>query len=502
VLSQFLGRLRQKFKGGLPSPQTGTEETKEAKARDQRVVIRDWGLKTAGAIIGGLGTAGALVVIGSAVLWVRFEEAGLPPVQAVSVQPRQEALVQGAEVAIAAVLAAIGLVAFLYMLDRRLPGRDSAAQQEKTQAGELGNEEKAGERTNERKQGECTKEESSSHDRPIELRTKIGLCIGLPAGAILYLVLAPDISPLAIVGLLILAGLLTGACFWVGISDEKSFWALAAAVFVSAIVFSGAAGYLIVKEQKSVQAVAILRDKEDAGVTGFYVATSDKKVYFANSIGNDGDEPRQKPIQEVPIGEETTYAIGPLESPERAAKRARSMLRRLVVIRAAHPGAHLPDPEKEKAKIRSKKAALAVERITNAFQKQVSISRRVVTRNPLCLVHYGDSVGMARGHWWTSCAQAKKLGDVANIREKLGMRELGSLDMRVNGRVPVGTRLVALRGRAAPRCEHGRGRQCGHQYGGGGALYYVADPTVVTVTDRSCTTAREDRPPAWKPCPR
>jgi hypothetical protein len=107
-------RKRERRQGGCRGRQGGGDKPD----------IREWFLKTAATIIGGLGTAGAMVVIGSAVLWVRFREAGIPAVQAVSVQPKQEALVQGAQTTIFFVLAAPAAVVILCISDFREPEKD------------------------------------------------------------------------------------------------------------------------------------------------------------------------------------------------------------------------------------------------------------------------------------------------------------------------------------------------------------------------------------------
>src|SRR4029077_8684972 len=203
----------------------------------------------------------AMVVIGSAVLWVRFKEAGIPAVQAVSVQPEQEALVQGAQVTAFFVLIALAVVVALYISDFREEPKED------------------GDRSNRRDKESKATSPDPGVKREIETRTKVLLAL-VPIAGILWVIFGTDVGCWWKLWLSLLAIALTGACLWIGHSESKNFWALTAAVFVAIIVFSGVAEYAIVQSQKYVQAVAILRGSEDAGLTGYYVAATEKKLYF------------------------------------------------------------------------------------------------------------------------------------------------------------------------------------------------------------------------------
>jgi hypothetical protein len=275
--------------------------------------FKDWALKTAGTIIGGIGLATWMVIIGSAVLWVRFEEAGIPPLQAVSVQSRSEALAQGAQVTIFFVLIALAAVAVMYVSDAHETKGDQ-------------------------------KEPSDPHSMGW---WTLGVIVVLAVLAIFWVFLGPDLGALSTVILVLLAIVLAAAALLMGFNQRKNFWALAGVVFVAVVVFAGVAQFLIVKEEKFVQAVAILRDENDNGVAGFFVASNDEKIYIANAIGP--EKPQGKPVQTIKLGTEATYAVGPLESQENATARAHSMLARLIEVREANP----PGPEHPEASAQS-----------------------------------------------------------------------------------------------------------------------------------------------------
>lgn len=276
---------------GKSDKREGEPPAKEKEA--PKPGFKEWALKTAGAIIGGIGTTGAMVVIGSAVLWVRFKEAGIPENQAVAVQPRQEALVQGAQATIFFVLIALLVVAVLYTTDSHETGESGKAPAKPHEIGKL----------------------------------TIGVIVALPVLAILWAILATDLPCGSVLLLSLIAIGFAAGCVFMGLNDRKNFWALAGAVFVAVVAFAGAAGYLIVKDQKFVQAMAVLRGSEDAGLTGFYVAATDQALY----IGQPAKE--RTPMYEVPRGDEVVYAVGPLEPQAKAEVRAKAMLEQLIANR-------------------------------------------------------------------------------------------------------------------------------------------------------------------------
>jgi hypothetical protein len=448
-------------------------------------VIQAWFLKTAGAIIGGLGTAGAMVVIGSAVLWIRFKEAGIPPIQAVSVQPKQEALVQGAQTTLFFVFFAVAVVAALYILD--FP-KEQSPQDEV-------DEEKEREKEKKKKSNETapTVTPDPGDPRRIKLRTKV--CIAaLPFVGTCWLI-PTSLGFWAVVTLSLVAVLLTVACLWIGRRADKNFWALAAAVFASIIAFAGVSTYVITQEQKFVQAVAILRGTDDVGLTGYFVAATDTRVYFANAIGIEGTtNPARKPLQSVKVGDTVTYAIGPLESQADATKRAESMVRKLITDReAAASGGSKDTTANLPSWVSSEVAA--------TFGN--SVKARTETPDTLCLMrYYASSKGTAKGVWWTSCSEAEALASIDDVRSHFALprRFQASYDRRVRVEVPAKARLNYVEGSTAPQCGGAGQEPCGHRYPGGGLQYWIAEPEQLGKVTEECTTAAPDEDSKWRPC--
>jgi hypothetical protein len=445
-------------------------------AEPKKAGIEAWFLKTAGTIVGGLGTAGAMVVIGSAILWVRFKEAGIPPVQAVAAQPRQEALVQGAQTTIFFVLIALAVVATLYILD--FPKENGA-------------EEASGKK--DEKDKKDAKGVNPGSPRPIHKRTKRCILL-LPIGGIVWLI-STSLGGWWVAWLSLLALLMTAACVWVGHRADKNFWALAAAVFVAILVFAGAATYAITQAQKFVQAVAILRGQDDVGLTGYFVAVTDTKIYFANSIGVEGTTaPERKPLQSVTLNEEVTYSVGPLESQEDATARAASMQRRLISDReSAASGATKSTAANLPAWVNSDVAATFGD----------SLEARTEAPDTLCLMrYYSSGKGTAKGPWWTSCAEAEALASIEDVRSHFALprRFQASYDRRVRVEIPAKTKLKYVEGDTAPQCGGAGQQPCGHRYRGGGLQYWISAPEQLGEITEQCTAAAPDEESAWHPC--
>jgi hypothetical protein len=391
------------------------------------------------------------------------------------VQPRPEALVQGAQTTIFFVLAALVAVVVLYISDFREPKKDDEDSKDSDKKG-------------------------PEHDpdpgvkRTIEKRTQ-ALLAALPVIAFLYVVFFTDLGLGSVVVLTILAIALWFACFWIGRTENKNFWALAAAVFVAMIVFSGAMTYAIVQQQKYVQAVAILRGEDDTGLTGYYVAATEKNVYFANSIGVEGAvKPEGKPLQEVALNEEVTYSIGPLESQADATKRAPAMLRRLVADREGKVGTK---PAADEASLPS----WVESKIAATFG--TSVEAHAETPESLCLMRFFEAkTGRAKGPWWMSCKEAEAQASIADVRARFALpgRFQKDYDRRVRVEVPAGTELKYVEGDTAPQCG-GEGQQpCGHRYPGGGIQYWIAEPEKLGEVVMECTSVPPDQDSAWHSC--
>ncbi len=446
--------------------------------------IQAWALKTAGTVIGGLGTAGAMVVIGSAVLWIRFKEVGIPPVQAVSAQPRQEALVQGAQTTLFFVFVALAVVAALYILDfpkEEDPSNDS-------------DEEQQGGNRKEKKESDEVIDPGAP--RAIQPRTKRGILL-VPIIGIAWLIFSTSLGPFAVLILSFLALALTGACLWIGHRADKNFWALAAAVFASIIVFAGASTYAITQEQKFAQAVAILRGTDDLGLTGYFVAATDTRIYFANAIGVEGTTaPARKPLQSVKVGDDVTYSVGPLESQEDATKRAESMVRKLIADREA-------GVKGGSKGIVAKLPGWVSSGVAATFGS--SVEARTETPDELCLMRYFSSEkGHAKGAWWTSCAEAEALTSIDDVRAHFALPHRFQANYNRRARVDLAakTKLNYVEGDTAPQCGGAEQEPCGHRYPGGGIQYWIATPAQLSKVTEECTTAAPDKNSAWHPCAR
>jgi hypothetical protein len=466
--------------GGVASAGTGEKATDGIGATV---------LKVAGAAATGITATGFIVVVGAAIFWIRFNEVGIPATQAVGVIPRNELLVQGAQETI--VYLAVGLIAVLlvYIVDPN--GR--------------------------------------------VVRASRALLYLLALGGLFYLVVVTELCFGYVLSLTLLDLALLVGCIIVGERTNVRFWPLVLAVFVSTLIFSAATGLLVVKQQKHVQAVAILRGEGDAGLTGIFIAATDKTIYFAQptpiQIGDDTNA--KKAIFEVPR-EGVVYAVGPLDSVADARLRSRQILEQLIANRereAAKPppegsggfgatgptgaaaGAAPSGPTGTTGGAGSSgsggseaKAPITgdeVETVAKAFGSQVTVHSKV--EKPWdCLVRYASATRSLTGNWWTSCNEdEKKLKElsVTDIREELALpgRFQPVFDMRVVARLPVDKELVYLEGTVAPQCEHESKLLCGHEYGGGLNQIYLPHPQQVEIDKRECTAARPDKDPKWNP---
>ena len=435
-------------------------EPPTSKGTDGKPKIQDWALKTAGAIVGSLGLAGSMVVIGSAVLWIRFKEAGLPAIQAISVQPREEALVQGAQTTIFFVLIALAAVAALYMID----------------AWELDRKENKEKPADSHQMGPWT----------------IGAIVVLAVAGVLWAKLWPNLSFEAVGLLAMLAALLALGCSWMAKAESKNIWALAATVFVAVIVFAAAAGYLIVKEQKFIQAVAVLRGEQDTGLTGFYVTANGDTLYLATPVSSPGGKQDDISIKKIDLekSESVTYSVGPLESIPDAERTAEAMLNQLLDDRNGLSKTTAPLPPW----LPAEKVATFAGKIT---------TKEEVSGEALCLMRYAEAAQQnKKGSFWTSCAEAEAQVTIDDAREQLALpgRFQKNYEVRVKVEVPKGTKLRYAEGATAPQCGGEPGSPCGRRYPGGGLQYWVEDPSQLGEITLECTQALPDQESKWEPC--
>lgn len=255
--------------------------------------LSDLVLKAVTAIATAVGVTGAVAVVGASLYWIRFDQVGLPATQAVNALPNTELVVQGAQEVIVFVLVALAAVLAIGLGDPKGT----------IKGGTL-------------------------------------LLLGLLAvGGGIYAI-TTALHFWSVVLLFVLAFLLAAGCVRVGRSTGQRFWPLAVSVFFAAIIFSATITYLVTKQQKFVQAVAILRVPDDKGLTGIYVTATDKTIFFGH-LG-----PMQSGLYEVDRSPKLTYAVGPLESKPDAETRARDMLDRMIEQSKRLPKVPKPKPGK------------------------------------------------------------------------------------------------------------------------------------------------------------
>lgn len=440
--------------------------------------------KAIGAIAAGITATGAIVAVGAAVIWIRFNEVGIPATQAVSVQPKGEPLVLGAQETIIFVAIALLAVLLVYFADPKGMIR----------------------------------------------RITLAVLAGLALGAALYVICGTHLCFWWKLGLIALAVALLVGCVGVGYRTDTRFWPLALAVFAASLVFSATTGILIVKQQKFVQGVAILRGTNDTGVTGVYVAATDKTIYFAQNVATHGDDKSRMAMLEVPRAN-TTYAVGPLEPRADAARREHLMLEQLIANReragvvpekppkepATDIGAQ-EEKEAKKGKVKKKEAAGTGESnekeaktVAEAFGAG-SVEVHTTVKEPWdCLVRYASAGSGLLGQWWTSCETAKEFerdkASMVKIRDKLALPSRFQLayDMKVDAKLPLGAKVTYVTGPIAPQCEHRKPLPCGYRWKGreaesGVDQIFLPEPQLVEMPRRKCTETAINKAPEWKRC--
>jgi hypothetical protein len=435
--------------------------------------------KVAGAFATGITATGAIVAVGAAVIWIRFNEVGIPATQAVSVQPRGEALVLGAQETIIFVGIALVAVLLVYFADPKGVVRN------------------------------------------ITLLLLLVLFLAATVDVIWRTHLTPD----AKFGLCVLALFLLLGSIAIGHRSGTSFWPLALAVFVSALLFSAAVGILVVKQQRFVQGVAILRGAGDAGLTGVYIAATDKTIYFAQNVATNADEKPRMAMMEAPR-EGATYAVGPLEPRSDAALRETLMLDRLIANREragsapeeppAEPETDLGTKEEGEAKVGEAEVEGGGEQkttgsgeaeaktVAEAFGEGAVTVHERVEAPWNCLVRYASAGSGLLGKWWTSCEAARKLeregATLFELRDDFALpsRFQPAYDMRVEGGLPEGKPVTYMTGPVAPQCEHAKPLPCGHRWRGGAVeQLYLAEPQLVEGAFRQCTESALTEKPEW-----
>jgi hypothetical protein len=445
-----------------------------------------WFLKTAGAIVGTLGLGGSMVVIGSAVLWIRFREAGVPAVQAVAAQERKEVLVEGAHQTIVFVVIALVVVGILYVVD----GLDIQSETEKGEEGETKDERKKEKETDPPRSADpLPTKQADKHQMSVRL---CGVLVILPILGILWTIVATDLRWGAVLIVVVLGTALTIGSVWIAWDANKNFWALAGVVFVSVIAFSATAGYLIVKDQKYIQAVAVLdKSAEGSDLTGFYVAAEGEDLYVATRAGSAAVGPTDLAIRKIKLAENTNYAVGPLESVDKAELTSKALL------------AQLQSQDQVDAAVALALPAWAPSSKIETFTDDVKAAEEV-KGTPLCLMRFADAVQADPIRpFWTSCAEAEAQATIQDPRQKLALpiRFQKNYVTRVKIEIPVGTKMHYLYGVTAPQCGGEKNEPCGIQYGGGGLQYWIQNPDMLNPVDLTyeCTRSNADQNSVWVP---
>jgi hypothetical protein len=225
------------------------DERAEQMTTDPSKALLRWIAKLGAGVVTALGLTGLMGLIGSAVLYQRFNEAGLPATQALAVVPDDQRVIEGvSQVAAALAIGAIA-VAVLFSLDRT--GR-------------------------------------------INFWSDLALLLLLGAG-IFYAVDA-DLPSEQVWLLGGLAVVLVGVSVGVGKVTGDRFVPFALAVFISTVVFAGAVEYAKAADENLIPPAAVLRSPGGEGIRGLYVADTEDFVYIAMIRGGfkpeRGIEPR------------------------------------------------------------------------------------------------------------------------------------------------------------------------------------------------------------------
>jgi hypothetical protein len=245
-----------------PEDPTGEEKAKADETGGLMGIV----INVLGAIATGIGVTGAVVVVGGAIFWARFDAIGVPPTQAVTAIPRTELLAQGAQEMVLFVLAGLGATLFIALAD----------------------------------------------SKGLITRGTVFVLGLLVSGAGAYAI-STELSWGWVLGLIGLASAFAGIAVLIGFTTKQRLVPLLVSVFVGAFVFSATSAFLVVEKQRFAQAIAIqfgsAAEVKD-GITGIYVTATEKTIFFARSDADGGSDAG---LYEVPRGEATTYAVGPLE---------------------------------------------------------------------------------------------------------------------------------------------------------------------------------------------
>lgn len=259
--------------GETPAAEKAEEKEEDPKGLTGIVV------KTLAAVGAGIGVVGAVTVVGAGVFWVRFDAIGLPATQAVSVIPKAELLVQGAQEMTIFLLVGLAVALVVALCD----------------------------------------------PKGIITRGTVAALVLFVAVTAFYVATKHLELGLAL-GMISLAILLALACVAIAFNTDQRQMPLLVSVFVASLIFSASCALLIVHDQRHAQAIAVRfgveeiptadgkgTKREEKGLKGIYVAVTDDTIYFARLDEDPQSEGADETgLYEVPRVATTTYAIGPL----------------------------------------------------------------------------------------------------------------------------------------------------------------------------------------------
>jgi hypothetical protein len=281
----------------------------EGEAETDKPRALDPVYKAAGRVVlavgGALTLAGVVAVVGAAMLWLRFDRAGLPAEQAVGSVPNEQLIVYGALGIVVSVVIGLLAVLIIFALDPC---------------------------------GTVTR------------GTALGVA-GILLGGFIYGATSADLPCWAQWVLFGFAVLLGFGILGVANGSGARFPPLAAAVFLGAAAFGIMLSFLQTESRTSVQPVAVITDG-GSRLKGVYVADTDKAVYLGLPI-----KANDVTLTRVERTETTRVAIGHLMTKPDAEKAAKKMLDQLAkrlpqkatasnarATRTAQAGARSPSP--------------------------------------------------------------------------------------------------------------------------------------------------------------
>jgi hypothetical protein len=320
-------------------------------------VVRDLFVKVAVLVFTTLGLAGTVGLVGSVLLWERFDQAGLPAEDAVGTVPADQRILEGATGLIALLIIGLLGVLFVYAFDPRasmawpayvgtgvlvavgvvyvwgfsidLEGWGAALPARLVVGFVLA----LVVRWIVRKLDEIER-------RPLRRPAQLAVClIGLSAlplilGFDIAIALeSPQIDDAWRIGLTILAVASASAALGIAFVTGKRFVPFAAAVFVSVILFGTGLNFAIAEKQVFAQPVAVLKDNGGRGICGLYVSDTDDEI-FVGLVGSDATlnesvENHHIALYGVDRGEDTRFALGDRQPWPEAVAAAPALLERI-----------------------------------------------------------------------------------------------------------------------------------------------------------------------------